>query len=95
MDCRSRRGLLGAGCVPDVGRPEIVGIIEAIDPRSHVMKRRPMSLEDRLALAAQACRAAHLLSCETTCWNAIAELQRLRLIEDERDALLLRRAKGT
>jgi hypothetical protein len=77
-----------------VGHPKDVGVIEAADPRGYIMKRRSMSLEDRLAIAAQACRAAHLLSCETTCWDAIAELQRLRLIEDERDALLLRRTKG-
>lgn len=31
-----------------------------------------LSLEDRLLLAAQACRAAHLLSCEQTCIEAAA-----------------------
>jgi len=33
-----------------------------------------LPLEDRLELAAQACRAAHLLSCEATCREAIAAL---------------------
>lgn len=33
-----------------------------------------LSLPDRLELAAQACHAAHLLSCETTCQDAIAAL---------------------
>lgn len=35
-----------------------------------------MPLTDRLELAAQACHAAHLLSCETTCREAIAELSK-------------------
>ena len=34
------------------------------------MKQPPMSLKERLELAAQACRAAGLLSCEATCREA-------------------------
>lgn len=41
------------------------------------MKQSPMPLVDRLELAAQACRAAHLLSCEETCREAAALLRTL------------------
>lgn len=74
MDCCARRGLLCARRSLDVGTSEAVGIAEALDSLNHIMKVPPMPLIDRLELAAQACRAAHLLSCETTCREAIAEL---------------------
>lgn len=45
-------------------------------PSEEPMKQPPMSLIDRLHLAAQACRAAHLLSCEASIREAIAILEK-------------------
>lgn len=50
-----------------------LGAAQTVAAHYHRMKQAPMPLADRLELAAQACRAAHLLSCEATCREA-AEL---------------------
>jgi hypothetical protein len=42
-----------------------------------------LDLADRLELAAQACRAAHLLSCEATCREAASALSASRSIDAE------------
>ena len=45
-------------------------------PGENDMKQPPMPLLERLELAAQACHAAHLLSCEASIREAIELLKR-------------------